>query len=164
LRIELLKTATAYGFNVALHDGDLSTAKELLELYEACLGPYAELQPDASSDRAWLDSLRLVIGQAEAGKVSREDTALVPSEVRAQLEGLEARTRSVELLGLEPMSEGDDGLLTVGSRLLGAVEDSLLLSLDPDPRREGVRVGPRDVCRLIATAREEGVWDFLRER
>jgi hypothetical protein len=161
MRIKLLKTAVAYGLTLALHDGDLRTSKDLLALCEACLGAYAEA-PAQGDAITWLDGLRLVVRQAEAGNLDQEWTALVPTDVSKELEGLEAACRSVELFGVEPMANGDSHLVA-GSRLLGAAEDSLVLTLAPDPRREGLRVGPGEICELIGAAREEGVWDFLGE-
>jgi hypothetical protein len=77
------------------------------------------------------------------------------------LERLAERARSVEQFMTTPLGEFEGQEFGAGVALLGAIEDSLLLTLSDDENERGGAADAEEIRELLLAARDEGIWDVL---
>jgi hypothetical protein len=169
LRTELLKAAVDYGAALAVSDGDYRGARQILEWLESLAGEALTGARDfqvASAGGGSEDSLeRLVDSLRELEDVLVDPPGDIPKEDeeadwRERLERLAELGRAVEQFGVEPLGEIIGEAFSEGVLLLGAVEDSYVLSLSPHEGLRALRLSPEELAQRLEAARIEGTWDF----
>ena len=176
LRLELLRMVTEYGVEAVFAGGSREDARRWclwLEWLIGVFGPAAAaasklgLEADSADSEyrlsipGLLDRLREF---EEADHSTRGDWFDVESHAY-WLEGLErlaSRAREMEELGAEPLGEEEGHEFGAGVRLLGAIEDSLVLQL-VDHDQPGQALTASETYELAVAARDEGVWDYVNE-
>ncbi len=166
LKGEFLKDAMDYAASLAVGAGDLPRAQEILESLGQMI---SEIQRPGESEQPgsarpapdWVQSLvDEVEGLRERGVVSRRE---IPGERTGpwveRLERLVFLARAVEEFGTEPMGEIRGEEYSEAAALIGALEDSYVLSLSADPTRRARRLTTEEVMRRIKAVRAEGAWD-----
>jgi len=178
LRQELLFVATVYGVLVSIEDGDEHRRGEWLGWleYEKCLdvriavlgGEFGWQSSGGESASAIADSTDWLVDLLRDCEVHGRESirgAVADTLERYRwelLERLALRARAVEELRGEPLNEVEGEEHPEALALLGAVEDSLLLSSLQEGDGLSLRATSAEVYLGLIGARGEGIWDFLK--
>jgi hypothetical protein len=168
LRIELLHAAVVYGvYSVLSEEGEELVSKWLAWLHwveSLFLRVRAEVDPgaDGTQTPAWLQQQILALLHSEERELGDLfDDEAVRDWARVQFECLAERARPIEQAGGEPLGEIQDIPLTAGKRLLGAVQDSLVLASAEDAKVRSKRASAAEILDDLIAARDQGVWDMV---
>ena len=166
LRIELLYAAVMYGALSVLAEGDRDT--EWLEYMEwvsqlisdIAEGTEAAVEHDSVSPE-WLRHVLRALRTSDAEGFVEASGQDFQEWAQDEFERLALRVRSVEQDGAEPFREIEGERSYAGTRLLGLMQDSLVLASAPDQDTRDRRAAAREVLAHLKAARDEGVWEIL---
>lgn len=168
LRVELLYAAVVYGMFAVLSDGGDETGiwLEWLEWVQDLIAGVREPLDPFPADHDPPEWLRQAIEAAEQADSTVRHSPFEESVVRRwawqEFELLAERSRPIEQLTGEPLGEIKDRPSPAGLRLLGAIQDSLVLvSSAPDETTRHRRASAAEILDHLTAAREEGVWELL---
>lgn len=158
-----------YGVALAVsrHDYDgalqiLGWADRLVEEAHAEAAQSPGTDPSADSASRWPRPLIADIDELQ--DLDIDPPASVPDDASrklwiARLEKVAALGRAIEEFGGEPLGEVVGEEFDEGVTLLGAIEDSYVLSLSTDEHRRGCRMPPEELAQRLEAARAAFTWD-----
>jgi hypothetical protein len=163
LRTELLDAATSYGLMRAATNGDaeqLDAWREWL-IYTRRMDAWLKGAISKSEMRQKLADASELSAQLFQERIQES----ISENWWHRLECLAEAARSVEELGRPdyeayPLNE-IPGQTPHGVALLGAIEDSLTLELDPTAENQAVRATADEIHELLVAARAERVWEYM---
>ncbi len=167
LRAQLLHAAVIYGTCTLLLTGDRDV-DEWLGWLEWVSGALAKIagQTDGARDPdavpGWLSqALRTLDTVDETDDPELFDETIFRGWASDEFERIAERARPIEKYNGEPLGEIKSQPSRAGMRLLGLMQDSLVLVSAPDESSRTSAAGAPEVLRHLIAARDEGVWELL---
>ena len=116
--------------------------------------------PEVVQTPGWLSQLTHVLEYPEESGADPFDDQELREWARVRFECLAEMARPIEQLEAEPLGEVDGIPARDGMRLLGAMQDSLVLASVDEPEVRGQRADAFEILGGLVAARMEGVWEF----
>jgi hypothetical protein len=167
LRVELLYAAVWYGACCAIEEGRDEFAEWLgwLDWVAAVVSDLARTAGHRADESdlvpGWLRTAIDTLERAADGEPDEFDAAEFRGLARVAGERIAERARPIERRSGEPMGEIGGQPSRAWMRLLGLIQDSLILVATGSETNHLKRADARSVADHVTVARDAGVWDVL---